>query len=88
MLYIYLLIRRFAPSPCRSTTNTVTSYEFSVKIHKEREAVRDAIFGDQLNVISKLLYQEVFEDEDVVYWSFMADSVKCCDLVLKLFVES
>ncbi|GMH78232.1 hypothetical protein TL16_g07721 [Triparma laevis f. inornata] len=69
----------------KSTTNTVMSYQFSVKIHEEREAVRDAIFGDQLNVISKLLYQGVFEDEDVVYWSFMADSVKCCDLVLKLF---
>ncbi|GMH67615.1 hypothetical protein TL16_g04726 [Triparma laevis f. inornata] len=69
-----------------SKSTTITSCSFSIKIHEEMEAIRDAILGDHLNVNSKLLYQEVLED--VMYWRFMADNIKCCHLVLKLFIES
>ena len=65
-----------------TTTNTCS---FNVDIHEGLEELLEALFNDQTKV-DKTLFQQVIE-EGVVYWSFMVNNTKSCDLLLRMRVE-
>ncbi|GMI17332.1 hypothetical protein TrLO_g704 [Triparma laevis f. longispina] len=62
----------------------------SAKVHEPPEEVFDAFFVDHTtNATIKMLYQKVIEgtrvkESVVVFWSFMVDQMKSCELTLRL----
>jgi hypothetical protein len=68
-----------------SEMRTINHYRTDVTIHEGLEELLKALFGDQTKV-DKTLYQKVLE-EGVVYWSFMVNNTKSCDLLLRMRVE-
>ena len=64
---------------------TINNYRTDVTIHEVPEALLEALLGDQTKM-GKTLYQKNV-GEGIVYWSFMVDNTKTCDLLLRMRVE-
>ena len=64
-----------------TTANTCV---FSVDVHEVPEVFLKALLSDQPKM-GKMLFQKVVEG-GVAYWSFM-ETMKCCDLLLRMQVE-
>ena len=72
-----------------SSSITTTNCSFGSRIHEPPEEVFDALFGDFTNAMNKMLYQKACVgergDESVVlFWSFVVDQMKSCELALRL----
>ncbi|GMH79622.1 hypothetical protein TrLO_g105 [Triparma laevis f. longispina] len=79
-------VTKFSDNVVSSSTNNCW---FGTTIHVPPEEVFDAFFGDFTNATNKMLYQKVIEDERgdesvVLFWSFMVDQTKSCELALRL----
>ncbi|GMH95781.1 hypothetical protein TL16_g13231 [Triparma laevis f. inornata] len=76
----------------KHTVTSNCSCSFSTSIHVPPDAFFKALTNDHAShVTNKMLYQEVVkrlsEGETVVFWSYMLDQVKSCDLTLRLKVK-
>ncbi|GMI10396.1 hypothetical protein TrLO_g9894 [Triparma laevis f. longispina] len=72
-----------------SSSITTTNCSFGSRIHEPPEEVFDALFGEFTNATNKMLYQKACVgergDESVVlFWSFVVDQMKSCELALRL----
>ncbi|GMH90956.1 hypothetical protein TL16_g11920 [Triparma laevis f. inornata] len=66
-----------------------TNCSFDTRIHEPPEEVLNAFFGDFTNDNNKMLYQKVIDGESgeesvVLFWSFMVEGTKSCELALCL----
>ena len=65
-----------------TTTHTCHT---EVTIHVEPEVFLKALLGNHMKV-GKMVYQNSVE-KGVVYWSFMVNKSKSCDLLMRMRVE-
>ncbi|GMI01663.1 hypothetical protein TrST_g10375 [Triparma strigata] len=63
---------------------TINNYRTEVTIHEDLEALLEALLGDETKV-DKTLFQKTWGG-GVVYWSFMVNNIKSCDLLLRMSV--
>ena len=84
------LLKRDKNSNVLSKNIITNNCTFKITVHDEMHVLKGALFGEQKeNTDRSSLYQEVLEqptdDEGpIVFWSYLLDLTKSCDLILRL----